>query len=195
MSDKPQGPGWWQAIDGAWYPPEDSLVSGASTGAGTPSMAEASTVTQVASTVSGLPTMQAAPAPSAPMAGLSADLPAGTEVATASGTARPKVPPVQVPELPARPTWSGETDRRPEAGPMYPDLFSQAMSGSSLANVVTVNYADGEPRPDLDVTAAEGRSLESPDGEQILVSASARMPAQVGAFTGASAKKRWRILR
>ena len=55
-----------------------------------------------------------------------------------------KVAPVPVPELPSRPTWSGETDRRPEAGPMYPDLFEQAVAGTSLANVVTVNYADGE---------------------------------------------------
>src|SRR5437870_1630467 len=22
MSDQPQGPGWWQASDGQWYPPE-----------------------------------------------------------------------------------------------------------------------------------------------------------------------------
>ena len=191
MSDKPQGPGWWQAIDGAWYPPEDTLVSDASPGAGPPSVAEASTVTQVAPAVSGLPTMPATAGPPAPTAGP----PASTEVDASSVVAGPKIPPAQVPELPKRPTWSGETDRRPEAGPMYPDLFSQAMSGSSLANVVTVNYADGEPRPDLDVTAAEGRSVESPDGEQVLVSAAARMPAQVGAFTGASAKKRWRILR
>ncbi len=24
MSDSPQGPGWWQASDGRWYPPEQS---------------------------------------------------------------------------------------------------------------------------------------------------------------------------
>lgn len=195
MSDKPQGPGWWQAIDGAWYPPEDTLVTGASTGGGTPTTTEVATLTELASSVSGLPTMQATAAPPQPATGLSADPRASAAATPAPGAAGPKVPPAKVPELPKRPTWSGETDRRPEAGPMYPDLFSQAMSGSSLANVVTVNYADGEPRPDLDVTAAEGRSIESPDGEQVLVSASARMPAEVGAFTGASAKKRWRILR
>ena len=78
---------------------------------------------------------------------------------------------------------------------MYPDLFSQALAGSSLANVVTVNYADGEARPDLDILLQPGRSGNQYDGSQILVSASARVPAEVGAFSGASARKRRRILR
>ena len=30
MSDSPQGPGWWQASDGKWYPPEQSAGSGSS---------------------------------------------------------------------------------------------------------------------------------------------------------------------
>lgn len=78
---------------------------------------------------------------------------------------------------------------------MYPDLFSQALAGSSLANVVTVNYTDGEARPDLDVLLQPGRNSGHYDGNQILVSASARVPAEVGAFSGASARKRRRILR
>ena len=159
MSDKPEGPGWWQASDSAWYPPEQHP--------------EAS-VAQVAPTFGGIPTME--PAPSL-------------------GVATTKVPPIPVPELPKRPTWSGESDHRPEAGPMYPDLFSQALAGSSLANVVTVNYADGEARPDLDILLQPGRSGNQYDGSQILVSASARVPAEVGAFSGASARKRRRILR
>lgn len=105
-----------------------------------------------------------------------------------------KIPPIPVPELPQHPTWSGESDRRPEAGPMYPDLFSQAVAGSSLANVVTVNYADGEARPDLDVPMASGRTGAQHDGNQDLVSTSTRVPAEVGAFSGASARKRRRIL-
>jgi hypothetical protein len=109
--------------------------------------------------------------------------------------ALPKVAPIPVPELHVRPTWTAEVDQRPEAGPMYPDLFSQAMAGSSLANVVTVNYADGESRPGLDVPMSMGFAPDRGDGDSELVSASSRVPAEVGAFTGASAKKRWRILR
>ncbi len=30
MSDVPQGPGWWQASDGRWYPPEQFPGAGAS---------------------------------------------------------------------------------------------------------------------------------------------------------------------
>lgn len=32
MSDSPQGPGWWQASDGKWYPPEQAPGGGASAG-------------------------------------------------------------------------------------------------------------------------------------------------------------------
>jgi hypothetical protein len=134
MSDKPQGPGWWLASDGTWYPPELH------------------------------PSMQGVG----------------------------KKPPIPVPELPGRPAWSGESDQRTEAGPMYPDLFQQAVAGSSLANVVTVNYADGEPRPSLDTLTPTGHGGDPPDGGQDQMS-SARTPAEVGAFTGASAKRRWRI--
>ena len=100
-----------------------------------------------------------------------------------------KKAPIPVPELPV---WSGESDPRAEAGPMYPDLFQQAVAGSSLANVVTVNYSDGEPRPGLDVLTPAGHVGDPSDGGQDLMS-SARVPAEVGAFTGASAKRRWRI--
>jgi hypothetical protein len=92
------------------------------------------------------------------------------------------------PATPQRPTWSGESDRRPEAGPMYPDLFQQAVAGSALANAVTVNYADGQQHETYDTP-----STTSPiDDSQHLVSSSAHMPTEVGAFIGASAKKRWR---
>lgn len=105
--------------------------------------------------------------------------------------AAPGLDPTTVPELPTKPTWSGESDHRPEAGPMYPDLFQQAVAGNALANVVTVHYADGEPRPGLDVPAYSGR----PSDRELVSSSSARTPAEVGAFTGASAKKRWRLHR
>jgi uncharacterized membrane protein len=32
VSDSPQGPGWWQASDGKWYPPEQAPGGGASAG-------------------------------------------------------------------------------------------------------------------------------------------------------------------
>ena len=134
MSDKPEGPGWWLASDGSWYPPELH------------------------------PSVQ------------------GVE----------KKAPIPVPELPGRAAWSGESDPQAEAGPMYPDLFQQAVAGSSLANVVTVNYSDGEPRPSLDMLTPAGPVGDPSTGGEDLVS-SARMPAEVGAFTGASAKRRWRI--
>ena len=159
MSDKPEGPGWWQASDSAWYPPEQHPEA---------------PVAQVAPAPGGIPTMETAPS---------------------IGVATAKIPPIPVPELPKRPTWSGESAPRPEAGPMYPDLFSQALAGSSLANVVTVNYADGEARPDLDVLLPPARHGELHDGNQVLVAGSARVPAEVGAFSGASARKRKRILR
>lgn len=73
---------------------------------------------------------------------------------------------------------------------MFPDMFQQAVSGSALAGAVTVNFADGEYLEALDVLSA----TEPVDESELLVSSSARMPAEVGAFTGASAKKRrWHL--
>lgn len=34
MSDTPQGPGWWQASDGKWYPPEQAPGTGGAAGGG-----------------------------------------------------------------------------------------------------------------------------------------------------------------
>ncbi len=96
-----------------------------------------------------------------------------------------------VPASTKRPTWSGESDRRPDSGPMYPDLFRQAVSGSHLADVITVNFADGEHRDSLDVPAPSGHSGRSSRSAH-LVSSSTRSPVEVGAFVGASVKKRWR---
>jgi hypothetical protein len=39
MSDTPQGPGWWQASDGKWYPPETAPAANAPGAAGMPGMA------------------------------------------------------------------------------------------------------------------------------------------------------------
>jgi hypothetical protein len=103
------------------------------------------------------------------------------------------VAPRPVPSLsdaPKRPTWSGESDHRPEAGPMFPDLFQQAVAGSALANAITVNYADGEHRDSRNVASYSAPAADS----QVLVAAGGRMPVEVGAFSGASAKKRrWHL--
>ena len=162
MSDKPEGPGWWQANDSAWYPPEQHPA------------ARAAQAAAVATTPGGIPTM--GPAPSV-------------------NIAQAKIPPITVPELPKRPTSGGASDRRPESGPMYPDLFNQALAGSSLADVVVVNGAGGESRPALDVLMPSGRAGDQQNGNQVPGSASARVPSEVGAFSGASARKRRRILR
>ncbi len=113
-----------------------------------------------------------------------------------SPVAVPTLPPAQVPELAQKPTWSGEPDRRPEAGPMYPDLVKQAVAGTSLADVVTVNRADGTSTRSLDVSMSGlGLGGLETDHDDMLVSTSARTPAEIGAFTGASAKRRWRLHR
>ncbi len=208
MSDKPLGPGWWLASDGTWHPPELH-----------PSMAEASPAPAPASDVlTGDPSEVAAAAaaaaaaldptgagqtpptamPSMPAMGADAGSPTAQTVEDAPSLTVDTpplgpVPPRPVPSLsdvPKRPGWTGESDRRQEAGPMFPDLFQQAVSGTALANAVTVNFADGEHRESLDVPMASGPVGESPE----LVGAGGRLPAEVGAFTGASAKKRrWRL--
>ena len=162
MSDKPQGPDWWLASDGTWHPPELH-----------PSIREQESI----------------PADAAPVSNSAVNPPdvPGTSASEADATLA-----VQVSTK--RPTWSGESDRRPDSGPMYPDLFRQAVSGSHLADVITVNFADGEHRDSLDVPAPSSTTGHSgrSDRSAQLVPSSSRTPAEVGAFAGASAKKRWR---
>jgi len=74
---------------------------------------------------------------------------------------------------------------------MYPELFKQAVAGTSLANVVTANYSDGEARPPLDDPGSNRHVL----GDDLVMAGLSRTPAEVGAFTGASAKRRWRLHR
>jgi len=73
MSTTPQGPGWWQASDGNWYPPE--LAPGAAPAPGPTTAAAASTPTA---------TPQAASPPSTPAAPRSA----GSQFAMGGGSAR-----------------------------------------------------------------------------------------------------------
>ncbi len=175
MSDKPQGPGWWLASDGTWHPPELH-----------PSV-QAEPVDVSGTTYA--PDVAAARAMHPSAVPEMTDVP---EMAYAPDVAAARaMHPSAVPELPQKRTWSGESDRRPEAGPMYPDLFERAVAGTHLADVVTVQFADGESRSSLDVASFTGR----PGDDRELVSTSARTPAEVGAFTGATAKRRWRLHR
>ncbi len=121
MSDKPEGPGWWIASDGRWYPPElhpsvrDDPPTPSTTGSG------ATTV----STWSGPDRREG-------------------DRRRAEGT-----DPTGAGATPGS-TWSGperrEGDRRkPEGervGPQFPDLFQKALEGSHLADTVSVRYDD-----------------------------------------------------
>ncbi len=170
MSDKPQGPGWWLASDGTWHPPELH-----------PSMREDTAVP--VDTVPP-PTVRSRPVPEA-----SNDAPVATVEMPPMGPVGPRPVP-SLPGAPKRPAWSGESDRRPESGPMFPDLFEQAVAGSRLASAVTVHYSDGEHAESFDFSTTPGPSGPS----EPLVSAGGRAPVEVGAFSGASAKKRrWRL--
>ena len=164
MSDKPQGPGWWLASDGTWHPPELH-----------PSLREDASSPRSVESASPVPVPARAPA--SPVA---------------AAPTRPAAPPQEIPSLPVarkRPTWSGESDHRPEAGPMYPDLFKQAVAGSALADVVTVTSLDRGHRSSPDI-----RSMPGPADDHELVSASGSASSGVGDFTGASARKRrWRF--
>ena len=192
MSDKPQGPGWWLASDGTWHPPElhPSLREEASGTAPSAVPHAAATTALPPETIAPVtPPVPSLTVPPAPTMGRPAEEP---EVTVTLPDPIDSVP-QPVPSLPlsqGRPSWSAAADQRPEAGPMYPDLFQQAVSASRLADVVTVNFADGEHREALDVPPSTG-----PVGDPSqLVSAGGRVPAEVGAFTGASAKKRrWRL--
>jgi hypothetical protein len=114
--------------------------------------------------------------------------PADAPVATVEMPGFGPVPPQPVPSLAdvqAHPSWSGESDLRPGSGPMFPDMFQQAVADSQLVSAVAVNYGDGELQSGYDVLPQPG--INDP---QLVESSPFRMPAEVGAFTGASAKKR-----
>ncbi len=189
MSDKPLGPGWWLASDGTWHPPElhpsmreDASAAAPAVHAPAPA-ADTTPVPGMATMAGTVPTTTPPPVAETP-----ADAPVATVEMPPLGPLSPRPVP-SLTDVPKRPTWSGESDHRAEAGPMFPDLFQQAVAGTALANAITVNYADGEHRGSLDVPQSS-----SPAVDPQLVAAGGRMPAEVGAFTGASAKKRrWRL--
>ena len=63
MSDTSQGPGWWQATDGRWYPPEDDAAEAADDGADAPATEAPKSSLPPPSTP---PPPPPAPAPAAP---------------------------------------------------------------------------------------------------------------------------------
>ncbi len=168
MTESPEGPGWSLGDDGAWHRPEPAPA---------PRQVDQSRPTPI-------------PVPELPVSQYRSMTPAPVVAAADSGapTGASSESPVG-PAAQQNPSWSGESDRRPEAGPMYPDLFQQAVAGSALANVVSVNYGDGQQHETLETSSTPARM----DDSHLLVSSSAHVPAEVGAFFGASAKKRWRL--
>jgi hypothetical protein len=210
MSDKPLGPGWWQTSDGTWHPPElhPSMKGKAPSPAQEPDpsslapttfapvpTADAVQAAPVAPMPSMEPVAQVAPVPSVapdlPVTQMApvVDMPADAPVATAEMPGFRPTSPRPVPSLAdvqSHPSWSGESDLRPGAGPMFPDMFQQAVADSQVVSAVTMNFADNEYLASLDVQPPSG----SIDASDLLVSSSFRMPAEVGAFIGASAKKR-----
>jgi hypothetical protein len=220
MSDKPLGPGWWQASDGTWHPPElhPSMQGEAPSAAPTPDLstltppavtpsvapaatADAAQVSPIAPMPSIQPVAQVAPvAPVVQAAPVAADpslapvqtvaeAPVDTPPATVAMPGFGPVPPQPVPSLAdmqAHPSWSGEPDLRPGSGPMFPDMFQQAVADSQLVSAVSVNYGEGEYRESHEGLAPAGQIGDT----QVLEASPFRMPAEIGAFTGASAKKR-----
>jgi hypothetical protein len=188
------GQGWWLASDGSWYPPElHPNATGASTSrdwhpAGSALKAPAKTAIPVPT----LPTRRsiAVEQPSyrpidrsestkaVPPVVAQADVPESDAV-----SARSPEPAPGSRVVPEKETMSTP----PVPGPQLPDLFEQAMQGSSMADMVRV----GPPVPDddgalWDPTAA----YRAPDESDV---APNPVPAGVGSFKGARARRRWRI--
>ena len=126
MSDKPEGPGWWIASDGKWYPPELH-----------PSFKHDSHAAPA--TMPSVPHQpHQAPVEQAPVEHAPVRSPAGPT----PGATQPH-------------HWQGQAQGREEKGTtvgrQFPDLFQKAIEGSHLADNITVKY-DGddqrnEPRP------------------------------------------------
>ena len=182
MSEQPLGPAWWQASDGTWHPPE---LHPSMSGDGPAPVVRPGPVVPPAAAV---PSPHVPPSPATPE--VRAD---DRPVATVEMPPPGGVPPRPVPSLddvPNRPDAGGEIEQRTDVGPMFPDLFQQAVAGSRLADTITVHFADGEHRESLDVPESSG----SLAGAHLLVSTAGTPPGEVGEFIGASAKKRrWRL--
>ena len=222
MSDKPLGPGWWQASDGSWHPPElhPSMLDGGpapATGSAVerdavapappasvpPSTPEPTAVARPEPVVRPGPVVRPAPVvppaavvppahvppPSVSPAAPADDRPVATVEMPPPGGVRPRPVP-SLDDVPNRPDAGGELSQRTDVGPMFPDLFQQAVAGSRLADTITVHFADGEHRESLDVPESSGPLADA----HLLVSTAGTPPGEVGDFIGASAKKRrWHL--
>ena len=136
------------------------------------------------------PVPEVAPiAPVAPIAELPEDAPVATVEMPGFGPTSPRPVP-SLADVQSHPSWSGESDIQASAGPMFPDMFQQAVADSQLVSAVAMNFGDREHGDSLDVQLPSG----SMDDSDSLETSSFRVPAEVGAFTGASAKKRrWHL--
>ncbi len=132
MSDKSEGPGWWVASDGQWYPPELH-----------PTMVKAARAKAKAST----PGAATADAPT----------PAAAPANAPSQAVAPAKAPSQAAEGSTSPRWQAQVDQSDHVGPRFPDLFKKAMEGSHLADNVSVKYAGDDDRNAT--MPAAGRSM------------------------------------
>jgi hypothetical protein len=146
-------------------------------------------VAPVAQAVPAEPVPQVAPVTAEPssvpvqtVAETPADAPEATVAMPGFGPVSPQPVP-SLADMQSHPSWSGESDLRPSAGPMFPDMFQQAVADSQLVSAVAVNYGESAHQDSLDVLSSIGDA-------QLLEESQFRMPTEIGAFTGASAKKR-----
>lgn len=218
MSDKPLGPGWWQASDGSWHPPDlhPSMLGDGPAPAATPgvpgdavapappitappSVPESTSVVRPEPVTRPEPVVRPAPVAQPAAVAVPAAVPAGAVgPAVAAG-----VDPVATVEMPPL----GPVPPRP-----VPSLDD--VPGRPGADVDPENRTDAAPMfPDLFQQAVAGsrladtitvhfadgehrESLDVPDssgpaaGAHLLVSTAGTLPGEVGEFIGASARKR-----
>jgi hypothetical protein len=115
VSDKPEGPGWWIASDGKWYPPE--LHPSFKDDARTEPTAPRTTPQQVP--------VQHAPVQQPPV-----------QTVPGQTAGEPETPRWQG-------QGQGQGQKAATVGRQFPDLFQKALQGSHLADNVTVKY-DGD---------------------------------------------------
>ncbi len=167
MSDKSEGPGWWIASDGKWYPPE---LHPAARGAAAP---------------------PARPVPSVTPHEIASEQPAVQHAAS-----RPDAPQHVAAQQPAPQRWqsAGQSDH---VGPQFPDLFQKALQGNHVADAISVKYDGDDERnttgmiyPTRSAPATPKQAQPTPEVAGASAGAS---DGAVGSFSGASAsKRRWR---
>jgi len=202
-----EGLGWWLASDGSWYPPElhpdttgapssrdqhpaGSALRGDSGAAPVPSIPTRRSIAVEQPRYSPqdavTPPAQAAAAAAQEQArqARAARLESGAPQRAAGAV--PSIAPVPTLAPAQAPARTMAEDRSP-AGPQLPDLFEQALLGSSLADTVRL----GTPGGDEAASAWDPMSTNrTPDESDVALNP---VPAGVGTFQGARVRRRWRI--